>query len=239
LAESDEDDGQVLGQDSPSARSERRISPQASKHQSPTSRRETQLEAREAHKFLLAKTYFNCREFDRCAAVFLPSTVPTGPFTESQDVPQTPRKGKAKARTSSQKSAGSSSLPELSQKSLFLALYAKYMSGEKVKDEESEMILGPSDGGVTVNRELAGISRMLEEWFFRHTDPAESQGWLEYLFGVVLAKGKNEDDAKRFLLQSVHKYPYNWAAWEELAHLIGSAKEVCMACHQRDIESRH
>ena len=39
---------------------------------------EARLEAREAHKFLLAKTYFDCREYDRCAAVFLPGPLPKG-----------------------------------------------------------------------------------------------------------------------------------------------------------------
>jgi anaphase-promoting complex subunit 8 len=32
--------------------------------------------------------------------------------------------------------------PKLSQKSLFLALYAKYLAGEKRKEEETEMVLG-------------------------------------------------------------------------------------------------
>lgn len=77
-------------------------------------------------------------------------------------------------------------MPKLSQKSLFLALYAKYMSGEKRKDEDSEMVMGPHDGGNAVNKQLVVISRYLEQWFQERglNDLGRvygSQGWLEYL----------------------------------------------------------
>lgn len=81
-------------------------------------------------------------------------------------------------------------MPKLSQKSLFLALYAKMMSGEKRKDEDSEMVMGPHDGGKTVNKELAMINRFLENWFRSVTNEAGdvigSQGWLEYLYVSAL-----------------------------------------------------
>lgn len=76
-------------------------------------------------------------------------------------------------------------LPDISQKSLFLALYAKVMSGEKRKDEESEMVMGPQDLGTIVNRQLVPVSRYLETWFAENADEegqvAGGQGWLEYL----------------------------------------------------------
>jgi anaphase-promoting complex subunit 8 len=118
----------------------------------------------------------------------------------------------------------------LSQKALFLALYAKYMAGEKRMNEESEMILGPQDGGVTPNKELPGISAVLEEWFANLPASGRvSQGWLEYLYGIVLAKGKNEKQALEYFVQSVQYYPYNWGAWEELANLLGSPEEVSLS----------
>jgi len=77
-------------------------------------------------------------------------------------------------------------MPKLSQKSLFLALYAKMISGEKRKDEESEMVMGPHDSGKTANKELPMINRFLENWFRSVTNEAGdvvgSQGWLEYLY---------------------------------------------------------
>lgn len=192
---------------------------------------EARLEAQELPKYLLAKSYFDCREFDRCAAVFIPSILPRGPLTPTSPnaktrTPTKAAKGKAKESSpniDTESMPINNALPHLSQKSLFLALYAKYISGEKRKDEDSEMILGPADGGGTVNKELVGLTRSLEGWFAdRAAKGLESsnQGWLEYLYGIVLAKGKMEEDAKSWLIRSVHLYPFNWGAWLELKELL-------------------
>ncbi|CAO2647137.1 Nn.00g080590.m01.CDS01 [Neocucurbitaria sp. VM-36] len=191
---------------------------------------EARLEAREAQKFLLAKTYFDCREFDRCAAVFLPTALPKGPI----QAPATPSakskqasKGKAKIGTPTKSRFSPDSISGLSQKSLFLALYAKYIAGEKRMNEDSEMILGPQDGAVTMNKELPGVSAVLEEWFKNLPGSGrQPQGWLEYLYGIVLAKGKNEKLAMDYLIKSVHQYTYNWAAWQELQGLLSTIEEL-------------
>ena len=197
---------------------------------------EAHLEAKELPKYLLAKSYFDCREFERCAAVFLPNALPRGaPSDESPNSQETtpPKSAKGKGKNNEPVKVVAlpppNTLPKLSQKSLFLALYAKYMSGEKRKDEDSEMILGPSDGGSTVNRELVDLSRNLEGWFADREAKGLSesnQGWLEYLYGIVLAKGKTEDAAKNWLITSVHRYSYNWGAWLELSELL-DIMEVC------------
>lgn len=198
---------------------------------------EARLEAQELSRYLLAKSYFDCREFDRCSAVFIPSSLPKGPLspTSRNSKSKTPTKaGKGKAKESSVNAGVESEpptnvLPKLSQKALFLALYSKYMSGEKRKNEESEMILGPADGGTTVNKELVGITRSLEGWFADREANGLSgtnQGWLEYLYGIVLAKGKTEEDARRWFVRSVHLYPFNWGAWLELSELLNNVEEV-------------
>ena len=198
---------------------------------------EARLEAQELPKYLLAKSYFDCREFDRCAAVFLPSILPRGPLAPTSPnakarTPTKAAKGKAKESSPNAETSAvppSNVLPRLSQKSLFLALYAKYMSGEKRKNEESEMILGPADGGGTVNRELVGLARNLEGWFVDRAGrglAGSNQGWLEYLYGIILAKGKSEEDAKGSLIRSVHLYPFNWGAWLELSELLESFEDL-------------
>lgn len=151
---------------------------------------EAQLESKEINLYLLAKSFFDCREYDRCAAVFLPDTILSGILsaatpTSSQNG-STPRgKGKGKAAASRSSSGTAIVVPRLSQKSIFLALYAKFMSGEKKKDEDSEMVMGPHDGGNTVNKQLVVISQFLEGWFAERTaesgEVLGSQGWLEYL----------------------------------------------------------
>jgi len=149
---------------------------------------EAQLEAKEINKYLLAKSFFDCREFDRCAAVFLPDTILAGILTTISKTNVSTPKGKGQENPGS--SRPSTVLPKLSQKSLFLALYAKFMSGEKKKDEDSEMVMGPHDGGNTINKQLVNISRYLEVWFNeRRIEGGEivgSQGWLEYLLVMVV-----------------------------------------------------
>ena len=198
---------------------------------------EARLEAQELSKYLLAKSYFDCREYDRCAAVFIPSILPRGPLTPKSPIAKTrsptkAAKGKAKESSPNAETASKppgNTLPQLSQKSLFLAMYAKYMSGEKRKNEDSEMILGPADGGGTVNRELVGLARNLEGWFSDRAAKGlegSNQGWLEYLYGIVLAKGKTEEDAKSWLIRSVHRCPFNWGTWLELKGLLNRFEDL-------------
>lgn len=193
---------------------------------------EASLEAREAPKYLLAKTLFDTKEYDRCAAVFIPPAVPAGGlaiFDKSKSRSAVPTSVKSKGK-SKQAETVDSPYPNLSQKSLFLALYAKFLSGEKRKEEETEMVLGPADGGQTANRELPALARGLEGYFrARDADDPElkrSQGWLEYLYGIVLSKSKQEPMAQQWLLRSVRSNPYHWGAWEELASLLSSVDDL-------------
>lgn len=184
----------------------------------------------------MAKSFFDCREFDRCAAVFLPST-PAHHNTQSQNVLsptklQTTPRGKNFNAPNPPKAPKAPPLvapKKLSQKSLFLALYARYLSGEKRKNEDSETILGPADGAVTANKEIPGLVAVMEDYFTSRggiENTNNSQGWLDYLYGVVLLKNKSEPLAKQWLLRSVSLNPNNWSAWLELANMLSSETEL-------------
>ncbi|KAI1801659.1 anaphase-promoting complex subunit CDC23 [Daldinia bambusicola] len=193
---------------------------------------EALLEAKEINKYLLAKAFFDCREYDRCAAVFLPDAMFAGMATSKEPSNTTPKgKGKGKATAPSTRTNSADILPRLSQKSLFLALYAKFLSGEKRKDEDAEIVMGPQDIGTCINKQLLTISRILEAWFEkRKSDDGEeiegSQGWLEYLYGMVLAKEKNEELALYWLVRSVHLFPMNWGCWLEMTALISRVEDL-------------
>ena len=195
---------------------------------------EAALEAKELNKYLLAKSFFDCREFDRCAAVFLPDTVLSSAIVASENMHQQPTAATADRRKSSipppptPPLKAHANIPRLSQKSLFLALYAKLMAGEKRKDEDIEMVMGPHDSGKTVNKELVKINRFLHRWFKVRDNAPGSQGWLEYLYGVVLAKERNEKEAMEYLIKSVQAFPMNWGAWLEIANLIESYDDVSL-----------
>ncbi|KAJ5223342.1 Cdc23 [Penicillium chermesinum] len=194
---------------------------------------EAALEAQESYKYLLAKSFFDTREFDRCAAVFLPaatSPVPLSVISPNSKPKQgrTSLKGKEKS-SNSKTNIRRNPYPKLSQKSLFLALYAKYMAGEKRKDEDTEMVLGPADGGTAVNRELPDLARGLEGWLMERSAQGledQSQGWLEYLYALVLLKGRNEEAAKKWLIRSVHQNPFHWGAWHELSDLLANNEDL-------------
>ncbi|EEY14138.1 anaphase-promoting complex subunit 8 [Verticillium alfalfae VaMs.102] len=154
---------------------------------------EALLEAKEVNKYLLAKSFFDCREFDRCAAVFLPDSMLPGIIDPKRESVGGTPSGKGKSRASHDDAPATvdgGALPNLSQKSLFLALYAKVMSGEKRRNEDSEMVMGPQDLGTVVNKQLLPVGRFLSRWFEQRTtedgDVLGSQGWLEYLLANSL-----------------------------------------------------
>lgn len=218
--------------------------PELGKHTSPIfspnqDADEAALEAKELSRYLLAKSLFDCKEYDRCAAVFLPDSLLSTVLDSRLEKPLATPKGKGKSRATDEPNLSAVPLPKLSQKSLFLALYAKFMSGEKRKNEESEMVMGPQDLGTVVNKQLLIVGRFLAAWFEeRTTDDDEvlgSQGWLEYLYGMVLAKEKNDEKALEFLIRSVHKYPMNWGCWLEMTSLISRVEDlnrICRHCPQ-------
>jgi anaphase-promoting complex subunit 8 len=189
---------------------------------------EAALEAQELSRYLLAKSFFDCKEFERCAAVFLPEPLLASLLGNNPNDATIPKgKGKAKAAASF---SSEYTLPAISQKSMFLALYAKVIAGEKHKDEDTEMIMGPQDSGSVVNKQLVVVSRFLTKWFAeRKADDGDypaSQGFLEYLYGMVLAKDKNDSLALDYLMQSVHLFPWNWGAWLEITNLISKVEQV-------------
>ncbi|PNH55631.1 hypothetical protein VD0002_g9880 [Verticillium dahliae] len=194
---------------------------------------EALLEAKEVNKYLLAKSFFDCREFDRCAAVFLPDSMLPGIIDPKRESVGGTPSGKGKSRAlhdDAPATVEGGALPNLSQKSLFLALYAKVMSGEKRKNEDSEMVMGPQALGTVVNKQLLPVGRFLSRWFEQRTaedgDILGSQGWLEYLYGMVLAKEKNEDKAMEYFIRSVHLFPMNWGCWLEMTSLITRLEDL-------------
>lgn len=97
------------------------------------------------------------------------------------------------------------------------------------------MILGPLDSAATANRELQGISTSLQEIISTKNregevdgeEWGEEDGWLLYLYGVVLLKQKNTEEARGALVKSLCLYPYNWSAWLELGSTLGNLSDVC------------
>ncbi|KAK3616949.1 Anaphase-promoting complex subunit 8 [Elasticomyces elasticus] len=213
--------------------------------------KEARLEARDLPRYLLAKSLFDTREFDRCASVFLPVQIPhstpgpqipgptrisLGSSQNQHKLPLSATRPKLNLKNNiplgKQPDRSSTTLPtNLSQKSLFLSLYARYLSGSKRANEDPETILGPSDGPQTPNKALPLILATLEEYFASRgglQDLTNSQGWLDYLYGLCLVRSSKSSDAlaKQWLLRAVNLQPYNWSAWLDLASLVGSVEDM-------------
>ncbi|KFY45953.1 hypothetical protein V495_02721 [Pseudogymnoascus sp. VKM F-4514 (FW-929)] len=176
---------------------------------------EMRLERYESPKYLMAKALLDYHEPRRCAAVYL-----------STDSFETTIPLRNNVLGIAHGKLPGSLLNKISQRGLFLASYALLLAGEKEKTEELGPILGPSDTGAIINKQLAPLKRMLESWFDQKPENRRSQGWLEYLYGLVLAKDRSHGRAIEWLLKSILLYPWNWGAWLELSSLIRDGQHL-------------
>lgn len=126
--------------------------------------------------YLLAKSYFDCREYKRAAHVVREQT---------------------------------------GKKSVFLRCYARYLAGEKRKEEEMIELEGPLGKSDAVNHELVSLERDLST--LRKNGTIDPFGL--YLYGLVLKEKGSENLARTVLVESVNSYPWNWNAWSELQSL--------------------
>ncbi|KAI1771190.1 cell division cycle protein-like protein 23 [Hypoxylon cercidicola] len=177
---------------------------------------EQNLGSREFNKFVQAKAFFDCHEFQRCASVFLSASV------GEVDMPILAGATPDHLRFSLLVRKG------MSQKALFLALHGLLMAGEKHKTEELGKPLGMSDNNNVVNKQMSHIKQVLNIWFddmYNNPQPRVGDGFLEYLYGMILARELNKGQARASLVESVSKNPWNWGAWLELSNLVVNIQE--------------
>ncbi|CAO3647336.1 unnamed protein product [Mucor hiemalis] len=103
----------------------------------------------------------------------------------------------------------------------FLRLYAKYLAGEKRKEELTQEVLGVSEDTKAENTEIVSIYKELAE----DHKKGELDAFGLYLYGVVLRKRSSGFMATAVLLESLRLYEYNWSAWMELAALVQDFKK--------------
>ncbi|KAI7905498.1 anaphase promoting complex subunit 8 [Cokeromyces recurvatus] len=107
-----------------------------------------------------------------------------------------------------------------SSKLYFLRLYARYLSGEKHKEELTQDILNSKEDNTAENPELNSIYEELSEDYEKDNLDA----FTLYLYGIVLKRRKSSLKAATVLLKSIQAYEFNWSAWMELASLIENRK---------------
>ncbi|KAI9262921.1 anaphase promoting complex subunit 8 [Helicostylum pulchrum] len=102
----------------------------------------------------------------------------------------------------------------------FLRLYAKYLAGEKRKEELTQEVLGITENAKSENMELDSIYEELAE----DHEKGSLDAFSLYLYGVVLKQRDAQFKAAAVLLESIKKYQFNWSAWVELSTLVHTKK---------------
>ncbi|KAL7750746.1 anaphase-promoting complex component apc8 [Sorochytrium milnesiophthora] len=104
-------------------------------------------------------------------------------------------------------------------KSLFLLYYARFLDGERQKEETLDDDLKEAQSPLFLNQQLRPIHDALQ----KHPLVTASQdGFLLYLLGMVQARLGSVQDARDTLIAAVNQHPYNWSAWVELSRLMTS-----------------
>jgi len=138
---------------------------------------------------LVAKTFFDLEEFDRCAHVLGPDGT-------------IPKSGNAKE--------------------IFLWAYSLYMVGEKRKEEEICEVADPLEQCQITN---ANLRMLRNELSIIHGQDC-CDGYVLYIYAVVLKEMQAIDEARQVFCEAVCQTPLNWSAWLDLASLCSEKEDL-------------
>lgn len=203
-------------------------------------------------QYLLAKSYFDLKEYQRAAFVLRDEQIMPLPPVASAGGPLATRTMQACPNS-------------VSNRVLFLRCYSLYLAGEKRKSEE---LLEKNKGGVRSstesasaqgagagsgagekdgertqvhNRELRGIQTTLASVLVRDAStltedgsprpdhplaPFINDGHLWFLYGIVLRELGLRSAARNAILVSVVLFPWNWGAWQVLQGFITERSQL-------------
>lgn len=108
----------------------------------------------------------------------------------------------------------------INQTMRFLHFFSKYKSAEKKRiDLMSEPTIVLPKLSVRYHNELRdSLERSMQEY--------EPDGWLLYVYGLVLYKFRLFPQAINIFIRSIHASPMNWASWHMLGQLVKSRSEL-------------
>ncbi len=146
------------------------------------------------NKVLLAKSYYELREYKRAAYVLIDCN---------------------------------------SHIATFLRIYCIFLSGEKTKQQDIDENKDELIKIKIQNKELLKLKNELHNLYKQdiHTNEDGNEvdvmdGYLLYLYGLILKEVGNDDESRSVLIESVNKTPLNWSAWECLASQIDNIETL-------------
>lgn len=155
---------------------------------------------------MLAKSYFNCKEFDRAAHVLKNCKSGNALFLRLYSIYISVDK-KATEETDGSIIVGSL------QNSLG---HESSVSGEDGGERQKELVDG-------LNTRLGSIILEAENY---HAKGGVPNAFLHYLVGLIYSKKKKYQLAQPSLFQSVQLFPYNWSCWQELIATFSSFEDA-------------
>lgn len=106
------------------------------------------------------------------------------------------------------------------EKSRFLHYFSMYKSAEKKRID----LL--NDVTVNIPRKAMLKFNELRDSLERSMDACEPDGWLLYIYGLVLYKFKLHSRAIDVLVRAINLTPINWSAWYMLTQLIDNKQQL-------------
>ncbi|CAK9037576.1 Anaphase-promoting complex subunit 8 (Cell division cycle protein 23 homolog) (CDC23 homolog) (Cyclosome subunit 8), partial [Durusdinium trenchii] len=146
-------------------------------------------DAPDTDTLLIAKSFFDLEEYDRCAH----SLSAEGTAPETQNC-----------------------------KEIFLWAYSLYLVGEKRKEEEMCEVSDPLEQCQISNSNL----RVLRDELSKLHETEAADGYVLYMYGVVLKEMQAKAMARKVLCESVCRSPHNWSAWLDLATLCTEKEDI-------------
>lgn len=181
-------------------------------------------------KFILAKSYFNIKEFDRCAHALIGCKSGNGIFlklyasllsidkktTEETDgsinlFPLPEDTGSNPHGTGNSGVGGGAGGAGL------------HHPGKDPQNDSNSVI--SKAGNKDLNSRLSKIIQEIESYNLKPTK-SNNNSFLYYLLGVIYNKKKNYKLAQQNTLQSLKIFPYNWSCWQELINSLVSFDEA-------------
>lgn len=167
-----------------------------------------QNEKEDEEKFFLAKTYFNCKEFQRAAYVLKDCKSGNALFFRLYSMLISIDK------TTTEETDGSINISSLSL--LNKLEIADSMDADTVTSKDE--LLG------SLNTKLSKIVQESENYHSKAEN--KPNAFLYYLNGVIYNKKKKYAMAQNNLYQSLRIFPYNWLCWQELITSLNSLDEA-------------
>jgi tetratricopeptide (TPR) repeat protein len=164
---------------------------------------------------LLAKSYFDLGEYRRAAHAL-----------------ERYRFGRSEGYAAWDASSSSARKP-YDATACFLRGYALFLAGEKRKEEERVEQASPLERFAVVNPHLKALDAELRALCVEDGAPAAADGFILYLYAVVLKARERPDEARAALVRAVNANPLIWSAWSDLAALCAE-KDVVEALPLND-----